>query len=307
MDIFYTAVSSIIPIFFLILLGILLRKVKAVNDDFITKATRIVFNYALPVLVFQKMLNFTGFSRDIAAGLLVYFFVIILVTAASWLIMKNSPSDVRSSVVQGSFRGNIAIIGLAVIESLFGGLETGYFVVLVAAAMPVHNFMAIIVLDQDAKSKGFRGIAYIGKNLVRNPIIWGTAAGAVCNLLGIVFPEPVNDSLTNLSSLTLPLALIGIGGSLRLRSLVHGMKYWSFSSFMKLVTIPVCIFLISRALSLDEAVLRVLVIAGAGPAAIGCYVMAEGFGADARLAGEIITVTTLASTITITLWAMVLL
>lgn len=280
---------------------------KAINADYITQSTKIVFNYALPVLVFQKMLHIEGFSDEIVVGVALFLGMTVLVMILTWFLMARCVPAIRGSVVQGAFRGNLAILGLAVVQNLFGVLEIGYMVVLIAVTMPTYNLLAIIVLGHDAQRSWLGTLKSTGINLIRNPLVWGIGGGSLCNLLNITFPKPVIDSLANFSSLTLPLALIGIGGSLQLKSLIHGAKYWSVSAFMKLILLPGGILLAGHALSLDTALLRVVVLAGAGPTAFSSYVMAEGFGADVRLAGEIVTITTLISAASITLWAMILL
>lgn len=280
---------------------------KAIHDDYITRSTKIIFNYALPVLVFQKMLHIEGFSGEAVVGVALFLGMTILVMILTLLLMAGCESAIRGSVVQGAFRGNLAILGLAVVQNLFGALEIGYMILLIAVTMPIYNLLAIMVLGHTAQRSWLGTLKSTGINLIRNPLIWGIGGGSLCNLLNITFPKPVIDSLANFSSIALPLALIGIGGSLQLKSLIDGAKYWSVSTFMKLIFLPGGILLAGHALSLDSALLRVIVIAGAEPAAVSSYVMAEGFGADVRLAGEIVTITTLISAASITLWAMILL
>ena len=55
-NIFFT-LNTVLPVFIIIFIGTLLRKIKLINEDFISIASKVVFNLALPSLVFVSVSN----------------------------------------------------------------------------------------------------------------------------------------------------------------------------------------------------------------------------------------------------------
>ena len=103
------------PIFLILGLGVWLRCIGMLTDAFIEVGSRLVFNVTLPALLFISVsktrldtsANFPLIGFGPAATLLVW--------AAGGLVARyavREPRD-RGVVVQGIFRSNLAIIGLA--------------------------------------------------------------------------------------------------------------------------------------------------------------------------------------------------
>ncbi|MDD2875150.1 MAG: AEC family transporter, partial [Azoarcus sp.] len=119
------------PIFIILALGIWLRRTGMLNDGFIEGGSRIVFSIGLPAVLFLSISK-TEFGEAtnlalIAFGLIGTFLVFLLLewVAARWV----QPPEDRGVVVQGGFRSNMGIIGLAYCVNAYG--DAG----LVAAAL----------------------------------------------------------------------------------------------------------------------------------------------------------------------------
>ncbi|MFH2113505.1 MAG: AEC family transporter, partial [Spirochaetota bacterium] len=126
--------------------------------------------------------------------------------------------------------------------------------------------------------------------------------GLPFGLLEINLPSVVVNSMGYISRLTLPLALISIGGSLNMKSLMSRKLLWTGASAIKLLVLPVLVWLAARAFSITGDTLVILVVFAACPTAVTSFVMAEALGADGELAGEIVSATTLFSMFTMTFW-----
>ena len=104
----------------------------------------------------------------------------------------------------------------------------------------------------------------------------------------------------------MPLALIGIGGSLQIKSLIHGRLFWSLSCVNIIIILPVITWFLCGLFDIDPVIRTVQVISAASPTAVSTVAMADGFGADSRPAGEIISVSTVASVLSLSMWILIL-
>lgn len=107
------AFNVTVPNLLMMLLGILLRHWRLMDDRFVDGATRLVFNLALPCLLFfsiatnhPQLLGNLPLVLFGAVGTLATF--LLLELAAKWLVKE--PRE-RGVFVQGGFRANTAIVG----------------------------------------------------------------------------------------------------------------------------------------------------------------------------------------------------
>lgn len=55
------------------------------------------------------------------------------------------PSDIRGEFIQASYRSSAAILGIAVIQNLYG--NAGMAPLMIIASVPLYNVMAVVVLS----------------------------------------------------------------------------------------------------------------------------------------------------------------
>ena len=300
------AAATVVPIFILIFIGTLLRATGIIDRQFITRGSKLVFNFALPAMVFSKMSAVENVPEGLSETIILFLAVTIIFFGLLWLCALRLPVKLHGSFVQGAFRGNIAIIGLAVTENAFGQQALQAAVVILMVMMPVYNFLAIIVLGRNSGGSDTRPIKTVAVNLVKNPLIWAIAVGLLFGIYKIPVPSAVDRTLSYLSQLTMPLALISIGGSLTLSGLVKRKLLWISAAAVKLVVIPLAVWLGTLVLGITGNAQNALVVLSACPAAVSGFAMAEAMGADSELAGEIISATTLLSIITVSFWIVLL-
>ena len=54
---FIITINIVAPVFIIILLGFLFRKINLINETFASLGSKLVFNVALPTLIFLKLIN----------------------------------------------------------------------------------------------------------------------------------------------------------------------------------------------------------------------------------------------------------
>lgn len=300
------ASATVAPIFALIFVGILLKRAGTIGKEFITSGSKIVFNIALPAMVFIKMSRVGNIPEGLGSVVLVFVAVTVLVFLILWFLAGKLPAPTHGSFIQGAFRGNISIIGLAVIENSFNIETMQAALVILMVVMPLYQLLAVIVLSRSSAGEGVNIFKHVFLNFIKNPLIWAIFIGLLFGLAGIKLPAVVDRTLGYLSQMTMPLALISIGGSLSLAGLMKRRFLWISASMIKLLLLPLGVWAGTILLGISDNAASAAVITSACPAAVSGFAMADAMGADSELAGEIISATTLFSILTLAFWIVLL-
>ncbi|AYC34261.1 AEC family transporter [Pseudomonas cavernae] len=286
------------PVFAMLFLGVLLKRLGQIDAAFINTATALVFNVSMPVMLFLAILH-ADLRTALQPALLGYF---VLATVTGFLLawgwaLWRCPRAERGVYVQGAFRGNNGIIGLALATSLYGdyGLSVGG--VLGGVVILSYNSLAALVLavyNPNAKASAWS----IGKSILRNPLILGVLAALPFAYWQVHLPAWLTTSGEYLAQLTLPLALICIGATLSLAALRESGALALSASLMKMVWLPLLASLGAFLCGFRGAELGILFLFFASPTAAASFVMAKAAGGNHQLAAAIIVITTLAAAIT---------
>jgi len=295
------AVNTILPVFLILFLGYFLKRKKIFDDAFITTSSTIVYRVALPTFLFLKLsdtdFKTTFYPKEvifILCGILISFCFIWFF--ARFFIKENKNLGV---FVQGSFRSNFAIVGLAIIYNVFGesGLAKG--TVILAFIVGMLNILSVTVLESTLRPGSKTNILNLFFNILKVPMIIAIIVSLPFALFQIVLPEAIIKTGDYLAALTLPLALIGIGGSLNFTQLrkVSGMAI--SAAVIKIFVIPLVMTYTAFLFGFKADTLGIIFIFFACPTAIVSFIMAKGLGGNEKLAGNIVVISTVGSVITI--------
>ena len=284
------------PVFAMLFLGVLLRRIGWIDAAFVNTASALVFKGTMPAMLFLAILD-ADLSTALQPALLGYF---SLATLASFLLawawsLWRCPRDDRGVYIQGAFRGNNGIVGLALATSLYGdyGLSVGG--VLAGLVILIYNSLSALVLalyspsvKSDARS--------IARSIIGNPLIIGVLAAIPFAYWQIGLPAWLVTSSDYFARMTLPLALICIGGTLSAAALRESGALAFDASLLKMVWL---LATLGAWLSgFRGAELGILFLYFASPTAAASFVMAKAAGGNHQLAAGIIVITTLLAAIT---------
>ncbi len=295
--------NGVAPVFLIIFLGYGLKKKGLINGNFVTLSSKIVFSVAAPALVFES-LSRTDLKMTFSLKLILFVYLSVLVFfGLSWLLslaLSDNGRD-RASFIQGSFRSNFAIIGFALIANMFGQEALGKAAILLAFVMPLYNILAIIALTVPIRAERHLTLKQMLIEIFSNPLILATVVALPFSYFDIELPQFLTTTINSLAAITLPLALLGIGGSLDFESIKKDARLAMIATLLKIVIIPATIAVLAFRLGLSGQDLGVVFLLFATPSAIVSFVMAEAMGCNSELAGNIIVMTTLGSVVTISL------
>ena len=289
------AVSVIGPVIVMIAFGYGLYRYGTLDDAFVEKASRLVYNFALPALLFStistssvgQLANFTVIGAGMAGTLLV--FVAMLLTTS--VLIKNKQD--RGVVIQGSFRSNMGIIGLAYCANAYGSEGLAYGSVYLGGLTILYNLLSVAVLNvyQDKQSSYIK----IAKDIVTNPIILSIVAGLLISILAVKLPQIATNSIQYFAQLTLPLALLCTGAALRFSTMRQNGLASLFSITVKCVVYPIVIVAFAVLAGVEGMALMIVFLMAISPTAAASYVMARKIGGNHELAAQIIAISTVVS------------
>jgi malate permease and related proteins len=298
-------IETIAPIFLILIFGAILQQKGFLKSTFIQEANRFVFLFPLPALIFAGIVKSS--MQDVTVthiAVAIIPTILILGIAFSIGLAIGLRNGKLGSFTQVTFHGNVSYIGLAVLFYMLGeeGLKRGS--ILVGILIFLNNGLAISVLSWT--SGQHRSVKKAVGSIVTTPVIIATFAGMLVLYSGIPIPSVMMKSMVILANIALPLALILVGASISMGTIVQSLKFTILASVLKLFLLPGIALAFCKIfhISLQEALPAIILLAT--PSAISTYVMAREMGGDSDLASGTVTLSTLLSPPTFVFWLWVL-
>ncbi|WP_315523092.1 AEC family transporter [Fusobacterium massiliense] len=308
MENFLLALNVVFPMFFLMMLGVILKRIKMVDERSLTVMNSLIFRVFMSTLLFLSVYNIGDLSAFSAKNLklMLYAFVSILVVLVlAWLIFVRLIDDKKrlAVMIQGVYRGNFILFGLAIAGSLYGDAGLGIVSILTVVTIPTFNILAVIILEYYSGKEISR--KKLIKQVSKNPLVIATVIGILFLASGIKLPKPIYKSLNDISKIATPLAFIVLGAELKFGNMLKNIKYLIFVDFLKLVVNPLISISIGKMLGFQGAEIVALLAMTACPTAVSSFTMAKEMNVDGDLAGEIVATTSLISIATIFCWILI--
>lgn len=293
--------NTVAPVFLMVALGYLLKWMNIINENFVQVISKFVFSVSLPAFIFIEISEL-DLSKAVELGQIGFIYTgTLLMFVLSWVVSIpyiKDPRD-RSAFIQGAFRGNYAIVGLALISSLFGKSGLGKATILLAFVLPLYNVLAVVALTVPMRKIKKLNIKGTFNEILFNPLILAVIVALPFSIYKVDLHPVISKSINYLSDVALPLALIGIGVSLNIDEIKRASSIAISSSAIKIVFAPLVLTPLAYFFGYRAVDLGIMFILFACPTAIVSFIMAEAMGANGKLAGNIILITTLASVVTI--------
>jgi predicted permease len=287
----------LLPDFSLILLGVAIRRWMQLGDHFWSGVEKLVYFILFPALLVNAIMR-TRLDLNAALPLLITAFAVLLGGMLLGLLPRpfsKLPALTFASVFQCAYRFN-SYIALAVAGMLFAAPGIATMGLILGAAVPFANLVSVWMLAR-------HGAVGVWREVLRNPLIWGTTTGFLLNLAGFVPPQPLQAFLGRLADASIALGLIAVGAALRLDggAGVRTVSLWLLA--VKLLALPLLAIFIGQQLGLSGLNFQVVVLFAAMPTASSAYILAMRMGGDGRSVAWLISATTLGSMLTLPLWA----
>lgn len=302
------SLNATIPIFLMMLLGMLFRKLGWMDEVFAAKMNKFVFLVPLPVLLFEQLAT-VDFSEVWDIKFILFCFVVtaISITISTLISLLWKDRSVKGEFIQATYRSSAALLGIAFIQNIYGTAGMAPFMII--GSVPLYNIMAVVVLSVFKPGNNSFDKALVKKTLkgiATNPIIIGIVAGFVWSALKLPMPSILHKTVSSIGATATPMGLMSMGATFEMKKATSKMKPTLVAVFMKLVGFCVVFLPMTALLRFrNEEMIAILVMLGSATT-VSCFVMARNMGHEGTLSSGVIMMTTLLSAFTLTMWLDVL-
>lgn len=306
MDDLIFSLNATLPVFLVMVAGGVLGRLGFLPKAFCQAADKLTFTVTLPVMLFLDMSevdirrNFEPRFVLFCAGATLA--GILVIWGLARVLMRDKA--IVGEFVQASYRSSAAILGVAFIQNIYG--EAGMAPLMILGSVPLFNIFAVLILMIESPRRQAPRPGQLVRGVITNPILLGILAGTVFSLLPVELPVMAEKTLTSLSSLTTPLALLSIGASFEGAKAIRRAGPTLAAAFLKTVGLAAVFIPCAVALGFRQEELVALLIMLGSPTTPSAYVMAKNMGHDGVLTASAVAATTLLSALTLTGWIFLL-
>ncbi len=295
--------SGIVPVFLLIALGALAKRLGWAGDAFVRDLNRIIFWFAIPALLVRLLGRAELAASD--AGMMIG--TVVVATSITGLValfyaMARREQPARLGVIiQAAVRGNLVFVGFPVIFAAGGEPALTLAAVTAAALIPIQNLLAVAGLLRAGEHTGLGAI----KAAILNPVVLGVAGGLAWNWIGWAPWSWLDNFLKLLGNIAMPGALLALGAQMGARTMRRSTEAVAVSSALKLALLPAIGLVLMHFLHIDGLPRLVGILLLATPTAVASTAVAQEMGGDLDLAGACVMISSLAAFPTFVFWGLV--
>ena len=296
------AISAVIPMFTLMTIGAFVKYQKWLSDEELNHMKRMVFRVFFCCMMFHSIYT-TDLASTFRPKLMLFGAcgVLAIFTLAMLIVPKIEPENRRRGViVQAIFRSNFVLMGIPIVANIFGDENIAVTTMMIAVIIPIYNVLAVFALETFRGGKFSLMPILIG--VLKNPMILGAIAGALCLISGIHIPKPILKPIGQIASATTPVALIILGASFKFGSTHEHRNQLTGCVIGRLLIVPAVILSVALALGFRGIDFLTLIAIFGTPCAIVSFAMAQQMGGDSELAGNCVVFTSALSCFTIFCW-----
>ena len=306
------SLNIVLPMVILAGVGLCFRYIGFITKPFLASANKIIFYIGIPSNIFMSILLVDiGYALDIHlitfyVGFVLFSYSAIWGLSAIWLKRRK---PLISAMVNGSYRGNLAIVGLPLIISVLPAIYAARAALVVAIIIPIYNVLTVVVLqkyqEKPSNAKKQTPLSFITSLfmiILKNPPAIGAICGLLVSISGLPLPMFIHGSIQSLAALSTPLALIVMGAALSVRLNDSRLKYAVLSVVIKVVILPIAAVALAYVFGLRGYYLVIVGVLSGVPSAVGGYVQVVELGGDAFIAANNVALTTVMSALSLTIF-----
>lgn len=301
------SLNATLPVFLVMVVGYALGQLGFLPPAFCKASDRLTFKVTLPLMLFLDM-GSVDILHDFRPRFVLFCFAATLVGILTvWAGAKRFLKDktLVGEFVQAGYRSSAAVLGVAFIQNIYG--TSGMAPLMILGSVPLFNIFAVIILTVESPQQhGKVTPSKLLYGVLTNPILDGIILGTLYSLLPFGLPTLAQKTLTSLSSLTTPLALLSIGASFEGAKAIKKLAPTLVAACCKLMVLTTIFIPVAVKLGFRDQQLIALLIMLGSPTTPSSYVMAKNMGHEGVLTASCVAATTLFSALSLTFWIFVL-
>ena len=290
--------NNLFPVFALIGLGAFLKHLHLTGERFLKSSDRLVYFIFFPAMLFWKIgasPSVDNRATDLIAAAICAVAIVYLISAICLKLFKVS-DFAAGSYSQSCYRFN-TYVGMAVIMNALGETGVSRFGILIGFIIPFINVLAVSTLiwysGQTIDTRERLRITF--RALISNPLIIGCLAGMTYSRVVGEFPVFMDNTFRLATMVTLPLALLSIGGTLTLKNLKTHLGHVFLGSAIKLTVLPIVGWFFLKTFDASPLSFQVGMLFFTLPASPAIIVLSTQLNSDTEFASAAIFLSTLLS------------
>lgn len=288
----------ILEILLILGIGLILRRVGILNEHRVDLLNKVAFYIALPALIFHSIYSRSLgeiFSPDLILG---FFIVLISILLLGWERFRDiEETGLRSVAITQSYHGNLGYMGLPVVAVALGESAGAKASILVGTGSMIQIVLTTIILVQMNSPKG--SLRDNLERVILNPVLLSLIVGLTFSYLNLSLTQTLGDAISLVSDSALPIALLGVGASIKLEVSREDWKIPAEVTTLKIITMPVLGWIVLSIISVDPISLKTGVLMLGMPTAVSTFIYSKELGGDEEFASLNISLTTLFSMISV--------
>ncbi|WP_336487483.1 AEC family transporter [Methylobacterium nigriterrae] len=304
------AVTIIIPIFGIILIGWAAAVTGLLSDKVSEGLSEYVFAIAVPALIIGTLTR-PGLTGDLAWSYwLAYFggagFAWLCGSLVAW---RRHGIGRQGAILHGfaASQSNTIFVGVPMILQAYGDAGAYPLFLLLAVHLPLMMGCATFLIEAEGDRPllhRLRGLALV---LLKNPIFVALVIGLILKSIGIVPAGPAKALIDAFSATASTCALIALGAGLKRYRVLFDLPGAVVVTLLKLVVHPLVVWLLAfHVFSMPTAYAGVATLFAAMPVGINAYLLAMRYRTETGLVAASVLTSTLLAPVTTIAWLMIL-
>lgn len=299
-----TILNAVVPVFGVMALGVLIRRLNWLTEEADKSLMRVCVNVLLPCLILDKSLGNPALSQasNLLLAPLIGYLLVALGIWVAWLAQPlhglREPAERRTFAVTVGMH-NYGYVPLPLALLLFDQKTAGVlFLHIIGVEMAMWTLGVMV----------FSGGAARDWRKLLNAPLFAIVFAIIINALGwdVHEPQVISTGIHWLGGCAIPLALILIGAIMADHigdfHSAHGWRVMGVGVALRIGLLPVAFLLVAKLLPMTTEHQRVLVLEAAMPTAVFPVVLAKLYKGDPATAMRAVLSTAVISLVTIPLW-----
>ena len=295
---FETVFTQVVILFILILLGVILNKVKILNDSAIKGMTDVILYIVTPAAIIKSFIRDYSpqLLKNLGIGIIATFLAHIIFILISLLLIRSRDISRKKVLQFGIIFSNCGYMSLPLLQAVLGDDGVFYGATYIAVFQMVIWSYGIFLMGDGLKT-------VTPKKVLLSPGLIGFLIAFAIFFFEIPMPTVIREPISYMASLNTPLPMIIIGYHLANSNIIKGLTDLNllFSTFLKLAVLPIIVTLGFFAFGLKGTMPLAITICASAPTAAINTMFAVKFGRDTSLSVTMVSLSTLLSIISMPL------
>ena len=301
---FFLALKTVLPLFMVILAGLIFSRTKAASVAWIDILNKYALWIGFPALVIASLMKLEigeqSFTRLIITNS-VYIVMCMLLAFPIARIFKL-PNRVKRSLFLILSFGNVAYLGIPVLHNAFG--DSILPVAAIISAVYVFWLLTLGIILIEINSDDILNAKKLFFSLVKNPLLLSVFAGLAIVYFNIKLPEIAEKTILLFSNSVTAVVLFSLGIFLGLHK-IGNPKDWLTAMVLSVFTILILPFVFYQLLNntgMDSLQFKATIIDSAMPLGLTPYALSVQYNLEVPLVSRIVVLATILSVMVIPFW-----